>query len=310
MEISNILVTGRMYKDIQEIIDGLETDKVFRFLPEESVSQGDIDWADAYIAFKPVPGLDYKNIKWIHSLGAGVDSFLFDRVWSDNTLITRTTCSFGERISQYCLSYVLSDLQLHDDFHRGQRNKQWSQNTPELLWEKNVLVFGTGKIGSEVARTFNYFGANVFGVSLSGAPKEPFKKMFVTSEIDSISSDIDIVINTLPLTDKTYKLFDNAMFNRFNRILFINCGRGASVEEEAIIKALDSGHIRKAILDVFSEEPLSEKNILWSRKDITITPHISAITSPLEAVTCFLETMNNIEANVELENKVNLVKGY
>ncbi|MCJ8007287.1 D-2-hydroxyacid dehydrogenase [Lederbergia wuyishanensis] len=310
MEISKIVVTGRIYKEIQEVIDGLETDKIFRFLPEESVCQEDIDWADAYIAFKPIPNMDYKNIKWIHSLGAGVDSFLFDRVWNDKILITRTNCSFGERISQYSLSYVLSDLQLHENFQKNQLNKQWSQKTPELLREKNVLIFGTGKIGSEVARTFNYFRANVFGVSLSGFPKEPFKEVFVTNKIHSISSNMDIVINTLPLTDKTYELFDFDMFNKFNSILFINCGRGASIEDKAVIKALDSGHIRKAILDVFLEEPLSGKNILWNRKDITITPHISAITTPAEAVTCFMETMNNIEANVELENKVNIVKGY
>ncbi|MBS4218321.1 D-2-hydroxyacid dehydrogenase [Bacillus sp. FJAT-49711] len=310
MEISKIVVTGRMYKEIQEVIDGLETDKIFRFLPEERVGQEDIDWADAYIAFKPIPDMNYKNIKWIHSLGAGVDSFLFDRVWNDNILITRTNSSFGERISQYCLSYVLSDLQLHENFQKNQLDKHWSQKTPELLREKNVLVFGTGEIGSEVARTFNFFGANVFGISLSGVPKEPFKEVLVTNNIHSISSHIDIVINTMPLTDKTYELFDFDMFNKFNNILFINCGRGASVEDKALIRALDSGHIRKAILDVFSEEPLSGENIFWDRKDITITPHISAVTSPAEAVTCFMETMNKIEANVELENKVNMVKGY
>ncbi|MFE8699840.1 D-2-hydroxyacid dehydrogenase [Cytobacillus sp. FJAT-54145] len=310
MNIQNILVTGRIFKEIEKMMESNTLNKSFKFIAQERVTQEDLDWADAYVSFAPIKDLDDRNIKWVHSLGAGVDSFLLNREWNAGVLLTRTVCSFGEKISEYCLSYILRDIQLHDVFEKDQLEKVWAPKTPKLLKDQKVLVFGTGEIGLEIAKKFNLLGIQVFGVSMTGTQKEPFQQVYKTEEIHQVTFDANYVINTLPLTDQTYHLFNQSLFQRFNQVTFINCGRGGSVDDGALIEALNQGHVRQAVLDVFSVEPLPEDHAFWCRKDIKITPHISAITSPEDAVACFLETMENIENNSPLSNKVDTSKGY
>ena len=88
-------------------------------------------------------------------------------------------------------------------------------------------------------------------------------------------------------------------------------GRGKTVKEPALIKALDDGRVRKAILDVFSSEPLSSDSLLWSKPNVVITPHISAITSVEEGIECFVKTLQQLESGEgDLANKVDVTKGY
>ncbi len=87
-------------------------------------------------------------------------------------------------------------------------------------------------------------------------------------------------------------------------------GRGKTVEEKALLKALDKGNVRLAILDVFAEEPQPASSSFWEHPYVIVTPHISAVTSPEEAVACFLETLENLENGKTVSNVVNVQNGY
>ena len=127
----------------------------------------------------------------------------------------------------------------------------------------------------------------------------------------SILQDANWVINTLPLTLHTNKLFTSDLFQHLNNACFINVGRGASVDEDSLFTAFDNKNLRLAVLDVFSNEPLVYDSPLWSRTEIIITPHISAVTSPEEAVKCFLNTIKNVDQErFTLINQVEVDKGY
>jgi phosphoglycerate dehydrogenase-like enzyme len=91
---------------------------------------------------------------------------------------------------------------------------------------------------------------------------------------------------------------------------FINVGRGATVEEQALITALDSGNIHSAILDVVDVEPLPEPSPLWTRPNVMITPHISAVTELNEAFECFAQTLLALEKEQMVPNQVDFSKGY
>jgi glyoxylate/hydroxypyruvate reductase len=91
---------------------------------------------------------------------------------------------------------------------------------------------------------------------------------------------------------------------------FINVGRGASVDEEDLLQALNENQVRFAVLDVFAHEPLPENHPFWNNSRVQITPHISAVTTPEEGAACFLETLKNIDENRHLTNKVDTKKGY
>lgn len=310
MNINNILVVSPMYKEIQAIIECKDLQKNFRYLVEKEVTQNDFIWADALVAFNLGSNFDYRQVKWVHSLGAGVDRFLFKREWDRDVLLTRTICSFGQRIAEYCLSYILKDVQFHDRFKELKEKKEWQPATPKLLNEQKVAIYGTGEIGQRVAKVLSSFGVEVYGVSLSGREKEFFKEIVATDSYFSQLSKMDYIINTLPLTEKTESLFDENFFRQLSNVGFINVGRGASLDEEALLHALNDECVRFAVLDVFAEEPLPEDHKLWNHPNIWITPHISAVTTPREGVNCFIETLKNVEENKPLLNKVDVKKGF
>ncbi|MFB3166546.1 D-2-hydroxyacid dehydrogenase [Neobacillus sp. 179-C4.2 HS] len=310
MKIKNILLVSPMFRELQALIEKDIPDKTFRFMPEEELSQEDLSWADALVSFNLKAEYDYSSVKWVHSLGAGVDRFLHKKDWNQEILLTRTICSFGQRIAEYCLSYILKDLQLHDRFKEQQQQKNWVQSTPKLITEQKVLVYGTGEIGQTIAKVFSGLGVDVYGVSLSGKEKAGFKEVMTVNSHFSVLKEMNYVINTLPLTERTEKLFDGAIFKQLSNAGFINVGRGASIDEEALLLALNDNTVSFAVLDVFDQEPLPKNNPLWDHPRVQITPHISAVTTPSEGAACFLETLKNIDENRPLKNIVDTKKGY
>jgi phosphoglycerate dehydrogenase-like enzyme len=310
MKIENILVAGNFEEEFKKQLHAHHT-KEFRFIPVEKITDEDLSWADVYVGPRPCLNFALSKIKWVHTFNAGVNNYLEIQGWQENNvLLTRTLCSFGERISEYCLSYVLKELQFHQQYRQNQEDKKWIPKTPKMIKDQTFVVFGTGEIGQEVAKTFSHFGATVYGVSKSGQQKEYFKEVVNMEGLANIISKADWIISTLPLTKDTHLLFNNDFFNKVNEVAFINVGRGATVEESALIQALNSGRIRHAVLDVLTVEPLPEQSSLWEREDVVITPHISAVTNNDEAVSCFLETLDKVEKNEVLRNKVDFLKGY
>ncbi|NLP49728.1 D-2-hydroxyacid dehydrogenase [Bacillus sp. RO1] len=311
MKITNILFTGRLVKELERLLDVEDRlqGRNFRFLTEEEVSFEDLDWADAYVAFHPVSNFHFGNIKWVHSLGAGVDRYMaIGDTWPDEVILTRTISSFGKKIGEYTLSYMLKDLQHHDTFRNQQVRGDWKMVAPRALDEMKVVVFGTGEIGQELARILAFFGVQVEGVSRSGMDKDHFCRVMSLEEVSLKKADF--IINTLPLTMETEHLFDERFFAQVNQAVFVNVGRGGTVDHDALLKALVSGSLKAAVLDVFEEEPLPVGSPLWSQPGVTVTPHISAITTPEEGVACFLETLEAVESGRELRNRVDVGRGY
>lgn len=310
MNINNILVAGAYEENFKKQLPKT-IGQNFRFVPADLITDKDLSWADAYVGSQPSRHFHFSKIKWVHSFNAGVNNFLEWNGWVENqVLLTRTICSFGQRISEYCLSYILQDLQYHHEFSKKQREKNWSKKTPKMVKDVTIVIFGTGEIGQEVARTFHHLGATVYGVSQSGKEKAYFQKVTTLSKAESLLPKADWVIGTLPLTNETKGLFNHELLNYFQGAGFINVGRGATIDDQALIDALNERKVRQAVLDVFAVEPLPIDSELWERDDVVVTPHISAVTELDEAIDCFIETLEKISNNEELPNKVDFSKGY
>lgn len=310
MHIKKILITGRMYQHLENKVLAREIAKNFRFKAEDEVNIEDLEWADGLVCFTPFENFQFGNLKWVHTLNAGVDKFMDLKEWKDDVVLTRTVCSFGERMAEYSLSYVLQDLQRHSTFMENQNKKRWNPVTPKQIKELHIVIFGTGETGQKIAETFNFFGAKVTGVSHSGKQKPSFTSVVTNASVDDTLASADWVINTLPLTNETRNMYNEDFFCKIKDSGFINTGRGASINETALIQALDEKKIRLAVLDVFEEEPLPQNSILWEREDVIITPHISAVTTPDEAFECFVQTLECIDNGQPLPNKVDFKKGY
>ncbi|MCY9664327.1 D-2-hydroxyacid dehydrogenase [Paenibacillus alginolyticus] len=310
MDIKKIIVTGRMYKDLEQIAL-LDNKREYTFIPEAEVSPSHFDWADGYVAFKPTESFHFARLRWVHALGAGVDSFLYNREWKKDVLLTRTVGSFGRKIGEYCLSYILADVQRHDKFQQYQTQRQWLPSQQKLLQQLNIVIFGTGTIGKEVARMLRSFGVTVYGISRSGASNCHFNRVIPITEVHSLLAQADWVINTLPLTPITEKLFGMHLFSYLHGAGFINVGRGASVDENALLEAIERGQVRRAVLDVFREEPLPAQSPMWAHPNVVITPHISAVTGLDEAMDSLLAVLGEIDSGQErISHSVDVSRGY
>ncbi|MBM7573330.1 D-2-hydroxyacid dehydrogenase [Aquibacillus albus] len=311
MELNNLLISGNLIEEIQSILDEKDISKNVRYKDENEVTEDDLEWADAYVGFKPKASLDFSKVKWVHSTGAGVDRFLDERNWDPGVLLTRTIASFGQKIAEYSLSYILRHLQKHNQFIQYQAKKEWNPVTPGILSEQRVVVFGTGEIGQVVANKLSSLGVSVTGVSASGSGKPYFDQVIAQNkDLTSYLSNANWVISTLPLTSDTNGMLDEKIFTKLNSAGFINVGRGKTVNTNHLLNALDDEKIHTAVLDVFEEEPLPQSSPFWEHDNVIITPHISAETTPAEAVACFLETLEKVEASENFKNQVDIDRGY
>lgn len=308
MKVRNIVFASSYREEFQRIT---EIGKEVRFIAEPDVTEEDLEWADAYAGFRPAPTFHLRNIRWIHSTGAGVDRFIGHVKEKPDVLLTRTIGSFGRKISEYCLSYIFRELQQHEKYEAAQQKREWAQELISMsLSGVTVVVFGTGEIGSVVAQSLSWFGARVVGVSRMGTEKEGFCRVVPLDDALDAVSGADWIISTLPLTSDTKHLFTEPLFRAMNGARFINVGRGATVAESDLLQALDRGDIRSAVLDVFAEEPLPALSPLWTHDKVRITPHISAVTEPNEAVEGFLDTLQRIERGLPLLNLADPTRGY
>lgn len=274
-----------------------------RALPDLKVQMGGVVPESPYavIAFTPGPEFaDYPKSDWIHIAGAGANTVL-DRLAEFDMpvppLITRTVGRMGSQIGEYVLSYVLADSQKHVVRRELQRDHDWNVplGMPSLVEGQKALILGTGAIGSGVAKALRAVGMVPIGASRTGQSSHPFDLVLPWSEIHDLS-DIDVCIGALPLTPQTEGIINVTLFERMDKALFINVGRGATANIPDIMTALKTGHLRHAVLDVVPQEPLSGDSPLWDVPNITLTPHVSGITIPEDTSGAFIAAYRALEA--------------
>jgi phosphoglycerate dehydrogenase-like enzyme len=265
--------------------------------------------ANAVAGFDFLEHLDLSNIEWIHSFGAGVDSFLTKTSdYEHNITITRTIGKLGDKIGEYCLTYALAQCKHIFQTYKQQQHKNWNQNTGENLFDKSVLILGTGTIGKGVASAFNKKVQRIVGVNSSGIASSHFDD--VKSWKKFKNENFKIIINTLPNTPNTKGILNKHFFSQFNNALFINVGRGDTVDDMGLIKALDNNHLSSAVLDVFKKEPLPITSKLWEHDKIIVTPHQSGLTTIEDVKQDFEQAYLGLKNNTKNKLFVNAKRGY
>jgi phosphoglycerate dehydrogenase-like enzyme len=274
------------------------------------VSQAELDWADSYMGFRPPPSLSLDGIGWVHCTGAGVDGFLFRRPFPDHALLTRNDEPFGDQIGEWCLARALAVTQELPALLEVQHHRRWVPRELALLRGSRVLVVGTGEVGRGVAAAFAALGCTLHGVSRSGEARAPFETV---TRVDNVAESLvqaNFIVLTLPLTEATFHLVDGPLLAHCQGAVLMNAGRGALVDEAAIIPALEAGHLRTAVLDVFEEEPLLEDSPLWRDPRILISPHIAGLTTVAGAGGSFLQVCSALERGERPALAIDTARGY
>lgn len=274
------------------------------------LTAADLEWADAYMGFRPPPHLLLDGLLWVHGTGAGVDAFTFRRSFPADTLLTRTDEPFGAQIGEWCAARALALTQEVVGCWEDQRQHRWAPRAIRALRGSRVLVVGTGEVGRGVAATMDALGCEVHGASRTGAVRAPFATVVPVDRLGDAVADAAFIVLTLPLTEATWHLVDAPLLGRCRGAVLMNAGRGALVDEPAILPALDAGHLRAAVLDVFEEEPLPPRSPLWDDPRVLVSPHVAGLTTVGGAGAGFVRVYQALERGEVPPVAVDPHRGY
>jgi phosphoglycerate dehydrogenase-like enzyme len=275
-----------------------------------AITRTDVEWAEVFVGFRPPREGPWQRLRWIHCIGAGVDAFAFRTGLSPLTLLTRTSEDFGPMIGEYCLARALAVTQRLRPLDLEQRARRWRPKHPARLRGTRALVVGTGAVGRGIARAFLGAGCTVDGLSRSGTAREPFGQVSASADFAAAVRGASWLLLACPLTEDTYHFLDRSRLLACNGAYLMNVARGPVVEEAALPEALDQGALSGCALDVFEREPLPENSPLWDRPDVTISPHISGLTTIPGAGEGFLSCLVDVEAGRTPTLAVDAAVGY
>jgi glyoxylate/hydroxypyruvate reductase A len=254
----------------------------------------------------------YPNLKAVSSLGAGVDHLFRDESLPQFVDICRVVSpALIQQMKEYILGAVLAIQRNFVTYIRQKDQGKWQLHNHFLVSEFPIGVMGLGKLGLPVAQTLANFGYPVSGWSRSSKQLDNVKTYAGTNELHPFLNNSKILICLLPLTEDTEGILNLDLFKHLkDGAWIINAARGEHLVDEDLIYALDSDILNGAWLDVFSQEPLSERHPFWSRSNIMITPHVASITKPSEVAGQIVENYKRAISGIPLKNTVDRRKGY
>lgn len=220
----------------------------------------------------------FKNLKYIQLTSAGFDRVPMDYVESHGIKIYNARGVYSIPMAEFAISGVLQLYKQSKFFYENQKNCVWEKRRDLLeLNGKSVCIIGAGNVGTECAKRFKAFGCKVVGVDLFPKEDENYEIVYPLESLDDVLSKSDVVVLTLPLTEKTKGLINKNRFDKMkDNAVLVNIARGLVVEEKALLDALEN-KLLGAVVDVFESEPLPNDNPLWKKENVIITPHNSFV---------------------------------
>ncbi len=255
-------------------------------------------------------------LKWVMVISAGLDKMPFKALKKQDVLITNARGIHKTPMAEYTISMMLQVSRKASLLLENQKQHTWDRKVPMTeISGKTLGILGTGAIGCEIARLAKAFNMKTIGFNRSGHPAEHCNSIVDKEGISRLYEESDFIVNVLPSTQQTHQFVGERAFSLMKEsAVFINIGRGKTVNEEELIQALREKKISHAVLDVFEKEPLAEESPLWDMKNVTVTPHLSGI-SPLyqeRAIEIFCDNLT-LYRNDKREEMVNIIpydRGY
>ncbi len=254
------------------------------------------------------------KLRWVHSIGAGVDRFLFPEFVESEVQLTNSSGVHSTPMAEHALAIMLMFTRRMHKLMISKAQRRWDRMPLEEIAGKTCGIVGLGKIGTELAKKCHALGIRVLAVKRNPSPKPDFVDQLGGREfLPALLQESNFVVLTLPFTRETKGMIgeDEIRAMRKNGYL-INLSRGALVNESALIKALKEERIAGAGLDVFETEPLDPGSELWALENVILTPHVAGSTPQYydRAVGIFCENMRRFAKGKPLMNLVDKKRGY
>jgi phosphoglycerate dehydrogenase-like enzyme len=254
------------------------------------------------------------KLKWFQQWSAGADWLLKDpEAAAKEFVLTSTSGVHAIPITEHVLAFMLAFARGFPAAFRNQAASLWPQRDPAVfeLAGKTLLLVGVGHIGERIALLPDALGMHVLGVRRhQGQPAAGVARM---GSLEGLLPEADFVVLTVPLTDETSHMIGAAELAAMKDSAYlINIGRGGTVDEDALVSALQAGSIAGAGLDVFEVEPLPADSPLWTMDNVLITSHYSGATPEYarRSFAIFIDNLARYERGEELRNVVDKQAGY
>ncbi len=279
----NLLITGAWQNAGANLDKIREMGHSVVFLQQEKdLLPCDAAWVEGVICnglFLHHPIENFPNLKYIQLTSAGYDRVPLEYIRQHGIAIHNARGVYSVPMAEYALGGVLELYKQFPAFRENQKNRLWEKRRNLLeLSGKTVGIIGCGSVGSECAKRFSAFGCRVVGVATSQREQTFFDFVKGEDALDAVLAESDVVILTVPLTDKTrYLLNAQRLAGMKQGAVLVNIARGAVVDTRALENALRQNRLAGAVLDVFEEEPLPPESPLWDLENVIITPHNSFV---------------------------------
>lgn len=225
------------------------------------------------------------KLKWIHCDHAGLTKSARPAVFERGLIVTGSAGRSGPALAEHVMMFALMLCSRYPDLYEAQKRQEWFR-TPSMfdlraLYGRTIGILGMGHTGVELAKRAKAFNMTVLGYRRRDLPKpEGVDEMYSTDKgegIETILKRADILALVLNLSDATHHLIDEAAIAQMKHgSIIINLSRGGVIDQDALMAALNSGHLAGAGLDVTDPEPLPSGHPLWTTPNVLITPHFTA----------------------------------
>ena len=329
----SVLITGNFTEEhmarLHHAVPGLEVLQV----RTRSLAEVPAAWrekAEVLYTFAALPRSrqEMPRLRWIQLHSAGADHL---SEWLKNqTDIVITTASgiHAVPMAEYTLMMMLALIRRLPRMLHYQRRQEWPSDRWRLFSDGELRgstlgIVGYGSVGREIGRLAKAFGMRLLAMRRHGGRREdpgyvepgtgdPQGTLpdawYTPDQLLEMLPQCDFVVNVLPLTPETREVFDARAFAAMKpTAYFINIGRGGTVDEAALVRALEQGDIAGAALDVFEKEPLPSDSPLWRMENVIISPHISAFSTRYDdrAMTLFITNLQRYLKGEPLFNVYN-----
>jgi glyoxylate/hydroxypyruvate reductase A len=251
------------------------------------------------------------NLVWVQSLWAGVEKLVAEHSNTSFKIVRLTDPALADTMAEAALTWSLF---LHRNMHRYQTFQQettWQQLPYVPPEQRTIAILGLGLLGKRCCERLLANGFHVVGWSKNPKTIEGVQSYSGSDSIRAVLNQAEIIINLLPSTSETHHLLNKKAFQQCSKnVRLINFGRGSTIDDNALIEALETGTVEHAVLDVFAEEPLPKSHPFWSHANVTVLPHISASTRLDTASLVVRNNLSKYRADGTVPPAVDMSRGY
>ena len=266
-----------------------------------------------YIVYAPNSSVQdftpYTRLKAVLNLWAGVED-----VVGNQTLKVPLARMVDHGLTRGMIEWVTGHVLRHHlgmDLHIHGQDGKWRAYVPPLAEERPVTILGLGELGTACAQTLAGLGFPVTGWSRSQKHVEGIICLSGPLGLKAALSKAQILVLLLPSTAATENTLNEETLAQLPKgAVVLNPGRGALIDDKAMLRALESGQISHATLDAFRNEPLPVTHPYWAHSKVTVTPHIASATRPRTAARSVAENIRRREAGEPMLNLVDRALGY